>query len=163
MLLPRRIPFVAAEPADVVLVSESAYPVDLVDAELRPERDVWRLGRIGRPVTRIRMVIEVAAQRFLGQVRVLSYIENVKVAKEGDARLGRHASSPRRSLLLPVTRVVLGSMAWIRNSGVRVGRYADRGVLGLAVEHVPPGLRDGQPEVEERARPIIAWRKVFGA
>lgn len=152
MGFPSRVPLGAIKPADVVLVPKSSDPVDLVDVEGGPEGDVRRLGGVGRPVTGIGMTIEIAAQRYLGLLWMLSDVEKLKVAEQSDTPFGRHAASPGRSIALPMMRVALGRMTWIYNGRVCAGCYADGGVLSLAVQNVPPRLRHGQAEVEEGAR-----------
>lgn len=95
-------------------------------------------------MTRIEVVVEIAARGLFGLLRMLGDIENVKVAEEGDARFGRHPASPGWSTVFPVTRVFVGAMSRVNDCWICVRGNADSAVLAVAIEYVPPCLRDRQ-------------------
>lgn len=140
MCLPCSSPLALVEPTNVVLIPKAADPVDAIDDERCPKRNMRRRFRAWCPMRRIGMMMKIARRQLLRQDWVCSGVGELKVTEECSPAFGRHPTAPVWSVVSPMCRVMLG-MTFVRYAGIRIRSNAHRSIPGRACEHISPRLR----------------------
>lgn len=132
-------PFVQIDPPNAAFVSKTSNTVDSVDMETSPLRKMGRIARSRRPVACILVVVEEA----LDQIRALLYTKNLNVTVQRQALFAGHSTPPFWAVRVPMGAIARLVKSRIRYVRICIRRNAQRGILALARQCVPPILRSG--------------------